>query len=58
MSLNWNLTGSSLVLGAVCKKTKQKQNKNTVCFFMWSEDELVGFEAFVFFPPPAEFREA
>lgn len=54
MSLNWNLTGSSLVLVAVCKKTPQK---NAVCFFMWSEDELVGSEAFVFFPPPAEFRE-
>lgn len=53
MSLNWNLTGSSLVLVAVCKKPK----KNAVCFFMWSEDELVGSEAFVFFPPPAEFRE-
>lgn len=53
MSLNWNLTGSSLVLVAVCKKLK----KNAVCFFMWSEDELVGSEAFVFFPPPAEFRE-
>lgn len=52
MSLNWNLTGS-LVLVAVCKKPKKKK------LFVFSCGVKINWWDLkpLFFPPPAEFRE-